>query len=265
MPGTVLSLQANFLGGYKSTQTEINTEIWVNTLRLAVTLGDPPTGVATIPAQFDVVAATLTDSGTGWSGHSAWRLEGGVDDFDPLSWLVDQAMPAALSWMALTGRSDKAILKAIHLYPIDNTGHAIAAPGTGAPVPAVLDFDAGSEPGGSSSGDMDALQVSCVASHRTAFNGRKGRGRMFLAGLAEVATDAQGQFTSTFVNAVLAKQTTFLSDLAVTGSVSVRPALIPDWTKWAVIESVKVGTKPDTQRRRARQIPETYVSDSVTY
>jgi len=259
-----LSLQLNFLGGYKASQGEISNEIWVNTLRCAVMLGHLGDVVATIPSQFEVVNDTLTDSGSGWSGHSAWRLEGGINDFDPLSYLVDQVMPAALSWMALTGRSDKAILKAIHLYPIDTTGHAIGATGFGAPTPAVLDFDSGAEPAGSSSGDMDALQVSCVASHRTAFAGRKGRGRMFLAGLTESATDSQGQFTSTFVNAVLAKQTTLLTDLTIDdANISVRPSLIPDFTKWAFINEVRVGTKPDTQRRRARQLAETFVSDTV--
>lgn len=260
-----LSLQLVFRGGYKTTQTEISDEIWVNTLRLAITLGSFGDPVATIPNQFEVVHATLSDSDTGWSASSAWRLEGGINDFDPLSYLVDQAMPQALSWMSLTGRSNTCILNQIDLYPIDVTGHAIGPAGYGAATPATLTFDAGSEPAGGSSGNYLPLQTACVTSHRTAYAGRKGRGRMFLGGLASVAVDSQGQFTSTFMNAALAKQVSLLEGLTIDDeAVSVHPALIPDWTTWALINEVRVGSVPDTQRRRRAQLLETFVNDAVT-
>lgn len=265
MPTQPLSLQLVIRGGYKTADTTIVPEIWVNTLRMAVMLGSLGDPVATIPSQFEVVDATLSDSDTGWTGSSSWRLEGGINDFDPLSYLVDRAMPAVLAWQALTGKSNSAIVNRLDLYAIDTTGHAVAPAGFGAPVPASIIWDTDAGPAGGSSGNYLPLQSSCVASHRTPFQGRKGRGRMFLAGLVQSTVDSFGQFTSSFVSNALAKQVTFLEDLTIDDeAVSVRPALIPDFTKWAFITEARVGTVPDTQRRRRRQLTEAYSSDPVT-
>lgn len=260
----VLSLAMALRGGYKNTQTEIDNEIWVNTLRLAVMPGMIGDFVGPLPDHWTVAHDTITDSDTGWTAESAWRLEGGAVDFDPVSYLVDQVLTPVFAWMALTGRSDKAILHEVALYPVDTTGHAIGPAGYGAPTPAVLSFDAGYEPAGGSSGNIAPLQTACVCSHRTPYAGRKGRGRMFLGGLVQTAVDSQGQFTATFMDAALAKQVTFLQDITLAGGdVSVVPALIPDFTQFALITEVRVGSVPDTQRRRRAQLAETFVNDTV--
>lgn len=252
-------------GGYKPSQTEISDEIWVNTVKVAIQLDGFTEGVGTIPNNFEVVHAALSDSDTGWSASSDWRLEGGISDFDPVSYLVDQVMPAALSWMSLTGRSNTCILRQVDLYPVDIHGHAIGAAGYGAAVPATLTFDAGSEPTGGSSGNYAPLQTACVTSHRTAYSGRKGRGRMFLAGLASAAIDSMGQFTSTFMNNALAGQVAFLEALTMDSAAPyTHAALIPNGTQYALINEVRVGSVPDTQRRRRNALTETFVTDAVT-
>lgn len=261
-----LHLALAIRGGYKTSATEITSEIWVNTLNLAVQLDAFTTPTGTIPNNFEVVSAALSDSDTGWHADSNWRLEGGISDFDPVSYLVDQVMPAALTWMGMTGRSNTSIIKQIDLYPIDTTGHAIAPAGTGAPVPASVIWDTDAGPAGGSSGNYAPLQTACACSHRTGYSGRKGRGRMFVGGLAQTVLDSYGQFTSTFVNNMVAYQGAFLEALALEGSAPyLRPALIPNGTQWAVIDEVRVGSVPDTQRRRRNQLTETYTSVAVTY
>lgn len=108
--------------------------------------------VGTIPDNFEVVHDDLSDTGTGWHGQSDWRLEGGISDFDPLSYLVDQVYPAVLTWMGMAGRSSTSVVKQLDLYPIDTSGRAIAPAGYGAPVPASIIFDTDAGPAGSTSG-----------------------------------------------------------------------------------------------------------------
>lgn len=252
-------------GGYKSTATEIADEIWVNTLKIAIQLDEFTENAGTIPNNFEVVHAALSDSDTGWNAVSDWRLEGGISDFDPVSYLVDQVMPAVTTWQGVTGKSNTSTVNQVDLYPVGTNGHAIAPAGYGAAVPASLFFDDGYRPQGGSSGNYLPLQTACVTSHRTAFHGRKGRGRMFLAGLASSAVDSYGQFTSTFMNNALAYQVAFLEALTLSGSAPyAHAALIPNNTQYALINEVRVGSVPDTQRRRRNQITETFVTDAVT-
>ena len=264
MADQVLSLALNIHGTYKPADATIAPEIWVNTLRLRVTLGSLGDPIGTLTPQFSVVAAAITDSDPSWFAESNWRLEGGINDFDPVSYLVDQVIPGLYSWTALSGRSQEAIVTGASLYPIDTTGHAIAPPGTGAPVPATVTFTPTGCPQGASTGSMGPLQVACVTSHRTGFSGRKGRGRMFLAGLVQTNINAVGQFTSTFMSAALSKQVGLLTTLTIDDeAVSVHPALIPNFTSYAHITEVRVGSVPDTQRRRRNKLDETFVSDVV--
>lgn len=253
-------------GGYKTSAVEISDEIWVNTLNLAVQLDAFTETVGTIPDNFEVVHDDLSDTGTGWHGQSDWRLEGGISDFDPLSYLVDQVYPAVLTWMGMAGRASTSVVKQLDLYPIDTSGRAIAPAGYGAPVPASIVFDTDAGPAGSTSGQYAPLQTACACSHRTGFAGRKGRGRMFIGGLASTTIDNYGQFTTTFVNNMVAYQGAFLEALELAGSAPyVRPSLIPNGTGYANITEVRVGTVPDTQRRRRNQLTETYTSTPVTY
>jgi hypothetical protein len=269
----VLHLLTVIEGRYKDAVAGDSSEIWVNTLRSRVKLGAYDGDTGALSPDFEVVAATLTDADTGWTGQSNWRLEGGIHDFDPLSYLVDFALPQWSAWQASTSTSTDSIITAIRLYPVGEDGHAIAPPGLGTAVPASIDFTAGYEPQGGGSSGLQPLQVSACVSHYTVGNGKHYRGRMFRAGLKPAATNSEGHFTSATQSDLLAKQTTLLEGLsASTADVSFFPIIAPNFKigttshygTFARISSVRVGSIPDTQRRRRNRLVETFVTDSVT-
>jgi hypothetical protein len=269
---SILHLLTVIEGRYKDAVSGDSTEIWVNTLRSRVCLGALGDDVGPLTAQFSVVSATLTDSDTGWTGTSNWRLEGGINDFDPLSYLVDYALPQWSAWQAASSVSTDSIISAIKLYPIGEDGLALAPAGFGTAVPASIDFTAGYEPQGGGSSGLQPLQVAGCVSHYTPAAGKHYRGRMFRAGLKPAATNSEGHFTSSTYNDLLAKQVTLLEGLSLDdAAVSFCPIIAPNlkvagashYTSYARISSVRVGSIPDTQRRRRNRLPETYVSDTV--
>jgi hypothetical protein len=69
---------------------------------------------------------------------------------------------------------------------------------------------------------------------------------------------------------LLTAQVTLLEALALAGDPVTGPNVQPivtggAFTNYAVISQVRVGNIFDTQNRRKRQLPETYVSDTVSY
>ena len=100
--------------------------------------------------------------------------------------------------------------------------------------------------------------------------GRRGRGRMFAPALTTAAVDHDSLFSSSWQNTAANVQKNTLEGVAFgTGlptDLEIRPAVIGSpWISYAVITSVQAGNVPDTQRRRRRSIPETRVTQAVTY
>lgn len=271
MADKILHLLLVAEGGYTPSVTTDSTEIWVNTLRMRVAVDGPPAPVGPLEAEFDVVSAALTDSGSGWSGASDWRLEGGVTDFDPLSYLVDQAMPAYFSWQAASFVSSHCELRSLKLYPIGTDGLAIPVSGFGTASPAFINFDEGSRPGGGGSSSLLPLQMAMCVSHYTPARGRHFRGRMFRAGLTTAAVASDGHFASGVPADGLARQVSLMNELTIesggVGGLNVNPIIAPkiggSYSSFAFISEVRVGDIPDTQRRRRNRLVETYVSDVV--
>lgn len=249
-------------------------EIWANTLRLVFSDStiDP---VGDLPSDSEIVAVDINRTETNWTITGNWRINfGGIDYLNVDDYLNDQVAPALDTWMTQNGISSQCKLNWIKAFPI---GSETTPPGKSIPAvpyavgsPILLTWT-GTRPTGASTGNLLPLQNSIVVSHRTAQLGRRGRGRVFRAGLATQANDTDGRIPSSICTGLRDAEVTLLEALGVdfggvTPTSFIRPAVIGSpWKKYALINSVRVGDRVDTQRRRRNQVPETYVTAPVTY
>lgn len=93
---------------------------------------------------------------------------------------------------------------------------------------------------------------------------------MFVPALTTTAVDHDSLFSASWCSTAANAQKNLLEGLAFTGSggstVHVRPIVTGgNWTKYGLINQVRVGNVPDTQRRRRRSLVETITSEAVTY
>lgn len=240
---------------------DLTGETWQTGVRALLTTAGEREPVGNLPTDLSPVASVISDSGIGWTAQSNFYIEAGVTDFDPVSYLVDYAMPAWTTWLDQTTFSSLVQLNSILLYPIGSTGLVVPAPPYAVGSPARLDFS-GSLPVGGGTGQVMPLQVSIVASHRTPQTGRRGRGRSFLPGIASSGGtfDGSGLVSPTTVGVVRDAQVALLEGLKRDSDpVYVAPAIIgAPWTQYALINQVRVGNVFDTQRRRRRSIVESF-------
>lgn len=254
-------------GGY--TDSDLSAEVWQVGLRLVLNFG-PVDPIATLPNNWNPTASTISRTETDWNIDGNWIVDGPlVTDFDPGDYLNDQAAPAFDAWMGVTGRSSVCRLDTLKLYPIGTNGKAIPAPPYGSGTPCTLTWTA-NKPTGSTGGSLLPINNSIVASHRTAQVGRAGRGRMFHPGLAAGSAAADGRVDATVQGLIRDAQVDLLEALAFPGDPALGPTVVPivtggAFTNYATITQVRVGNIMDTQNRRKRQLPETYLSASVSY
>lgn len=250
--------------------TGMTTETWQVGVRYYAAPGGTPDPVGTLSNAWDVVPLNTARTETNWDISGNWTVEGGANDLDVGDWLNDQLCPAFVTWLNDLGVvSNAANLTEVKVYPIGTDGKAIPAPPFADGTPITATFK-GTLPGGSSSSPLLPLQISAVASHRTAQTGRRGRGRMFIPALTTAAMGSgatNGQFLGTAVSSMLAAQVALLesTQLDVPGAgFWCLPAIIGNpWTQYALINQVRVGNIPDTQRRRRRALLETFSSTTV--
>lgn len=260
-------LLLTFGGDY--TDTANVGEIWQNSLRCSLVFGatDP---VGTLPSNWAPVAAGINRTETNWTITGNWTVTGpGGGGFAPDDWLNDQVAPALDVWLGQSGISDNIRLLWAKVFPIGDDGNALPAPPYSQGSPCLLTWTS-AYPLGDDGGNMLPLQNSLVISHRTAQTGRRGRGRMFRAGMSVNANDANGAVPSTIAGYLRDAQVALLEDVSLPSSgptdPAVRPAIIgAPWTSYGTINQVRVGSRMDTQRRRRDQVDETYVSASPTY
>jgi len=244
-------------------------EVWQNGLRCTLIFGstDP---VGTLPSNWAPVAAGINRTETHWTITGNWTVTGpGGGGFAPDDWLNDQVAPALDTWLGQSGISDEIRLTWAKVFPIGDDGNALPAPPYSQGSPVLLSWTS-AYPTGDDGANLLPLQNSIVVSHRTAQTGRRGRGRMFRAGISTNSNDAHGAIGSTYYNNMLAAQIALLEGLSYTGvggsAANVRPAIIGSpWNKYGMINQVRVGNRMDTQRRRRAQLDETYVSDTPDY
>lgn len=261
-------------GGYKAADAGDQPEIWQTGLRLTVSHDLLPV-VGTLEAMYNVVEDEQTVSTADYTVTSNWRLEGGIADFDPVSYLVDQGLAYAAAWFNCEAISAYAQGFFMKLSFVGTDGRQIPPPGFSQGVPTLLTWEDASRPNGNGSSNTLPLQCSVVASHRTAQTGKRGRGRQFLPALDQNSIDAAGRLTSDAQTAIANAQ----HDALVAASyidpdnTAVIPAVIsntgtataPNLNKYATINAVRVGNVVDTQRRRRNKLVESYNNVPVEY
>lgn len=243
-------------------------EIWQVGLRLSVVFGstDP---VGTLPDNWDVVANTVSLTGTGYTVAGNWTIDGpGSVDLDPGDYLVNNAKPAIEHWMLYANLNNQVRLRWISLAPIGApSGNMVPAPGYAAGSPCLLEYTSG-YPVGNLSGTQLPPQNSVVVSHRTLQVGPRGRGRMFMPSSSSSILSG-ARVATTPATEIAAEQALLLESLATDSGVStpdIRPIVTGSpWLNYAVINNVQVGNVMDSQRRRRNALTETVVSDSVSY
>lgn len=255
--------------GGSYTDSDNAAEVWANTLRINVqnTDIDP---VGTLPNDWNVVPQNVARTETSWTINGNWRVDFGsalflnVDD-----WMNDTLAPALDTWLGQSGISNQTRLDWAKVFPIGTTGTAIPAPPYAQGSPMLLQWTS-SNPTGDDGANLLPLQNSLVISHRTAQLGRRGRGRVFRAGMSVNSNGVDGRVPSTYVGFLRDAEVALLEALGqpigIAGDIDCKPCVIGSpWNQYAVINSVRVGDRMDTQRRRRAQAPEVYSSADVTY
>lgn len=261
-------LLLTFGGDY--TDTENSAEIWQNSIRLVLVFGGVD-DVGTLPNNWNPVAASINRTETHWNIVGNWSVDGpGLDTFSPDDYLNDQVAPALDTWLGVSGISDKIRLRWAKIFPIGSNGQAVPAPPYSQGTPCLLTWTS-AYPTGDDGANLLPLQNSIVVSHRSQQTGRRGRGRIFRAGVSTNSNDAHGRIGSTYVTNMLNAQVALLEDLSINAALPstaahVIPAVIgAPWTQYGTITQVRVGNRMDTQRRRRDQLEETYSSASPSY
>jgi len=223
--------------------------------------------IGTPPMAFDAAAQDLTGDSTNWSTSSNFLAEGGQDDLDPADYLTVVG-EAAKTWFEATNSniSGAVTLTDLTLYAIGANGRVIStdvgpAKAVGTPKAAI---------DGANAGTLLPLQVANVISLRTANSTRRGRGRVYLPGVTSTSiTGTNGTLNGTFRTNIVGTFNTFITAMGIGGALTppwVRPVVIGSpWTTYYVVKELRIGNLLDTQRRRRRQIEETYTSATVTY
>lgn len=249
-------LLLNIKGSYRTGPASGGVEIWQTGVRLGLWTGaGQPDDVGDL-TDFDVVAANLTDSGTGWTATSNWTTEMGINDFDPVDYLGSQVEPAVRALIASAIFCSDVQVDECLLYPIRSPdGHVEPAPPYLQGSPATLTFT-GTKPSGTGSQGLPP-QNSVVASLRTLQTGRRGRGRMYLPPaptsymsnlvLSAAATLAIGNGVTTFLEAIRLPYSV--------GGIWCAPIITgAPYTNYAAVKNVLVDNVVDTQQRRRRNI-----------
>ncbi len=243
-------------------------EVWQNGLRLVMDNGTIP-DVGTVPNTWSPVAQDINRTETNWTITGNWRADFGLGQFfNPDDWLNDQVAPALDTWLGQSGISDKVRLLWAKVFPIGPNGKAYPAPPYTSGTPILLSWTS-SYPTGDDGAAILPLQNALVISHRTPQIGRRGRGRVFRAGVSQNANSTGGVVPSTIQGYLRDAEVAFLEAVSgsfgLTAAVKVRAAVIgAPWTSYGCINQVRVGNRMDTQRRRRFQVDETYVSAAVS-
>jgi len=250
---------AVFQGGYN----DESVETWQFGVRFVlVNSVGAPADHGTLPTfGVDEVAVSRTEKD--WTISATWKANLGIaESINVDDWLNDQLLPSAETFMGAANLSGKVELRSIKVSPINASGLVVedrTAIGTYVTPPTGIRSD-----------HLLPLQTSAVVSWVTPVIGRRGRGRIYLPPATTGEVDGDGLYLDTRQAGTLDGAVAFLEGCAITPTGGGNHWALPivtgsPWTAYGIIGAVRVGNVLDTQRRRRRQLVETYVSAGVTY
>lgn len=260
-------LRLQVSGGY-SGSGQPASEVWSFNLRLALVAGAVD-DVGTFPDNWSVDPSFNTTVGATFTTQKTW-IAGlpGFSDFDPESYLIDTVEPAVADYISGWKFSTRAEVRRIALYPCGSpSGDSIG--GNFADL-----VYTSSNPHGAGSNIMP-LENSVVVSWTTNKLGPRGKGRIYTPVPGTNVLDADGLLAAGEALDLRDASISFLEALAIGGITvaNVRPVVTgptakpgePAYSRYALINGVRVGHVIDTQRRRRNKEAETYVTGTVSY
>lgn len=253
-------------GRYKA--ATLAGEEWQFGIDFVPILGATLEDVWSVTPNFDATYVPKTTSGTGYLGESNFLLEGGQNDIDPLDWLEDQVMPAAIAYLGTANMfTDQTYIDDITCWPY--VGQHVKQLPVGAAyatiTPTVTTWDGAVT---SSTGALPPY-ASYAVSKETIANVPRGRGRFFPPHNAYYNTwyGQDGLLAAAGRTAHAGAAATFLAALKVADAdFTMWPVVIGNpWTTAYKIVGVSVDNLPDTQRRRKAQLESVRTEATINY
>lgn len=254
------------IGDY--TAASMAEETWAVTVRLALVFG-PIDPVGTLPSNWEPVAQAINRRETNWTITGNWKVSF-PNGLNPDDYLNDTAAPAFATWAGAGPLSNQTRIRELKLFPcVSPLGKSVPAPPYSQGSPCLLTWTS-NYPVGSTGSGLLPPQIALAASHRTQQIGRRGRGRMFMPGINPNQLDSTtGEITSAGRTNALNGQVALLEALKYDSADPLGPHIAPvitgkPFTNYGVINTVRVGSVFDTQRRRRRSVTENYIEAPVT-
>lgn len=259
-----LRIQAS--GGYSGSGEPAN-EVWSFNLRLALVFGSID-NLGTFPSNWEVASDFRTQTESTYTIDNTWKADGPLtQEFDPVSYLIDQAEPALAAFISGFDFSARAQLRKIAVYPCDTSGNSIGGNFS------VLTYTSGFPVGIGT--NMLPLENSIAVSWQTERLGPRGKGRIYTPVPATSVLDTDGLCSTSKATLLAERAKDLLEGLSTTlyDSGLVRPVVtgptakpgIPAYTQYGTITQVRVGRVIDTQRRRRNKETEGYIIDTPSY
>jgi hypothetical protein len=220
--------------------------------------GSAPATSGTLPlVNVDLVDESRTE--TDWTIRNRWKATSGLATFQPDDWLNDQVAPALVSHFGAHLWGDVKV-DGLKASPIGTDGKVVEL------ATCVLDWTTAKPSGDGSTNPLPTENTTAI-SLRTPRIGPRGRGRVYYPVWSASVCDAQGRLADTPRTALLAEFIAQLEGMSLSaGDWWVLPIVTGDpWTQYGEVTEVRVGNVIDTQRRRRRQEPETYISGTPSY
>lgn len=242
--------------------TPESDEIWQNGIRLALVFGSVDSD-GTLPNNWDVIENNDTRTESDAVYVQNWKSSDlSTFNFNPIDYLHDYAVPTWATFMATSTFSSHLQMTDLALYPIGSNGKAVD--GRSAHATWVAPVSGGGD------SDLMPLEVARVVSWQTPRIGRRGRGRIYLAGSSKVDCTTHGEIDGTRAGTFADAAQALLEGLSYSSTnpidSHVRPIVTGSpWTQYGVIESLSVGSVFDAQRRRRNRLAESRVSRTPSY
>lgn len=246
-------------GGY----TDTTVEHWQVGIRFMMENNSTTPDMSGDLVPFEVDPVNVFRTETHWTIAQRWNAKfSGSSHIDIGDWLNDQ-VAGTLFGTIFPRCSNKVRLDTIKASPIDTSGAVVGG------MTALLTWTS-SPTGGSQTGNPLPFENSVVASWNTPVIGPKGRGRIYWPVMSASELNSDGRLDSTQASGFKDDVISMLEGFAISGGVGHSEWALPivtgkPWSKYGVITSVRVGDVIDTQRRRRRQLVETYVSGTTSY